>query len=69
MKQQYYSIGEVFRLGLLKNHEGQPYKHKATISKLIGGLKFREKQTAWGLSKEISLAEIERYNKARAVEK
>lgn len=68
MKQKYYSIGEVFRLGLLKNHEGQPYKHKATISKVVSSLKFRQRKTAWGPSKEVSMAEIERYNQSRAVE-
>jgi hypothetical protein len=34
-----YTLGEIARLGLLKNHEGKPYKHKATISNILRGQK------------------------------
>jgi hypothetical protein len=30
-----YSLGEVTRLGLIKNNKGEPYRHKETILKLI----------------------------------
>lgn len=59
---KYYTIGEIFRLGLLKNHEGSPYKDKATVGRVVGKLKYVEKKTPWGMSKQISDEEIEKHN-------
>lgn len=30
-----YTLGEIVRLGLMKNHKGQPYKDKAAILRVI----------------------------------
>lgn len=59
---KYYTIGEVYRLGLLKNHKGQPYTAKATISRVFSKLKAKEKKTPWGMSKIVSELEIEQWN-------
>jgi arginine repressor len=43
-----YTLGEIVRLGLLKNHEGVPYKHKATIARIISTLGLTKTKTPWG---------------------
>lgn len=59
---KYYTIGEVFRLGLLKNFDGTPYKHKATISRIVSKMKLTEKKTAFGIAKTISEDQIKELN-------
>lgn len=48
---------------LLKNHLGRPYTTKAAVSRIVTGLPFKEMKTAWGMSKALSVKEIERWNK------
>jgi len=60
---KYYTIGEIYRLGLLKNFDGKPYKHKATISRYVNQMNFRIKKTRWGEAKEVSEKEIRKFNK------
>lgn len=60
--QKTYTIGEIFRLGLLKNHEGKPYAHKSTVSKIVNKLSPEDKNTAFGNAKVLSEAQIHRYN-------
>ena len=60
-----YTIGEVFRLGLLKNWKGEPYKDKASISRIVSKMKFETKKTAWGMARVVSEKEIHKMNKAR----
>lgn len=57
-----YTIGEIFRLQLLKNHKGEPYKHKATISKIVNSLSPNIKKTAFGDAKVLSEKQIAEYN-------
>lgn len=57
-----YTIGEIFRLGLLKSHTGEPYKDKATISRIVGKMKFSLKKTPWGMAKVITVKDIEKHN-------
>ncbi len=57
-----YTIGEIFRLGLLKNHEGEPYRQKATVSRVVSRMKYKIVETPWGPAKAVSLSEIERQN-------
>ena len=57
-----YSLGEIYRLGLMKNHSGEPYKHKATLSVIVRRLKHRKVKTAYGAGVLVSLKEIERFN-------
>lgn len=59
---KYYTIGEIFRLGLLKNHKGEPYKHKATISKIVNNMDYKEKKSPFGPSKVVSEIQIKKYN-------
>lgn len=37
-----YTVGQIAREGLLKNHKGEPYKHPQTVLKIVQG---------WGLKK------------------
>lgn len=62
MKQTYFTIGEIFRLGLLKTFDGQPYKHKASISNIVAKLSTKSLQTKWGLAKTLSEEQIEEFN-------
>lgn len=55
-----YTLGEVVRLGLLKNHKGEPYKHKATVLKLLKGVK--RTKTPFGRGYAIEQADINRLN-------
>jgi len=62
MKEKLYSIGEVFRLGLLINSKGVSYKHKATISKIINSMSYEIQNTPFGPSKAISERQIAEHN-------
>jgi hypothetical protein len=55
-----YTLGEVMRKGLLKNHKGEPYKHKATIQRLLH--KAKRKDTVWGKGYAITQADIDKLN-------
>lgn len=59
-----YTIGEVFRFGLLRNADGKPYSHKATVSRIINSSGYAVvKKTKHGLAKTISKKNIELLNK------
>ena len=57
-----FTIGEVFRLGLLKDHTGKPYKHKSTVSNVIAKMEYQEVKSPWGPSKLISEEQIKKHN-------
>lgn len=59
---KHYTIGEIFRLGLLKNFDGEPYKHKASLSKIVNALNPGTKKTPWGEAKTLSDKVIKEYN-------
>jgi hypothetical protein len=59
---KFYTIGEIFRLELLKNHEGQPYKDKATISRIVNLMHYKLKKTPFGPAKVVSEKEIKKHN-------
>lgn len=46
-----YTIGEIYRLQLLKNAAGKPYKDKATVSNLLARYPHTKKMTKYGISK------------------
>lgn len=58
-----YTIGEIHRLQLLKNHKGEPYNDKASISRIVNSMDYNERLTPWGRSKVISEAQIAQHNK------
>ena len=60
---KYYTIGEIFRLGLLKTWDGQPYKNKDSVSRVVNKLKYKTVKTRWGVAKALSMAEIDKHNK------
>ena len=57
---QTFTVGQIIRLGLLKNHKGEPYTQKATILKLLQGSK--RVQTPWGMGYAVTQAEIDALN-------
>ena len=63
MKNQNYTVGQIFRLGLLKNHAGQPYKDKATVLRIVRSLYYTKVKTPWGPSYAVHQSEIDRHNK------
>lgn len=59
---RFFTIGEIFRLKLLKNYKGEPYKDKAAVSRVVNKLQYKVKKTAWGQAKCISEEQIKIYN-------
>ena len=57
-----FTTGEIFRLGLLKNHTGKPYQHKATVARIVQRLAPAKVQTPWGMGYAITQKEIDRFN-------
>ena len=64
---RYFTIGEIYRLGLLKNHKGEPYKSKGAVSVAARGGKREQDDTAYGPAYKISQAESDRYNRSHKV--
>lgn len=60
---KYYTIGEIYRYGLLKNHKGEPYKSKAAVSVAARALKKKITKTVFGTAHLISHEEIVRFNR------
>jgi hypothetical protein len=58
-----YTIGEVFRLGLLKNQKGEPYKDKASVRNVLSHYPHKDKQTPHGPAKIYSEEVIKTINK------
>lgn len=58
-----YTIGQIYRLGLLKNHFGKPYGDKATISRIVNLMDYKEIDTPFGKAKLVSIKEINKHNR------
>ncbi len=58
----YYTIGQIHKLGLLKNYRGESYKDKATVSRAVGKMKWTYKKTPWGVSKIVGKDQIDKWN-------
>ena len=58
-----YTVGEILRRGLLKNHKGEPYRNKGTVLKIVRTLKHTKRATPWGEGYAVSAVEIARHNK------
>jgi len=58
-----YTIGEIFRQGLLKNHKGEPYAHKASVSKALSKCEYEISHTPFGESKCFTEEKINELNK------
>lgn len=58
-----FTIGQIYRLGLLKNREGESYKNKATISRIVNRMKFTIVVTPWGPAKAVSQKELDKHGK------
>ena len=61
-KQTLFTIGEIYRLGLLKTAEGEPYKTIISVSVLINKQKYHNKLTKYGMAKCLDNYQIEKLN-------
>jgi hypothetical protein len=62
-----FTAGQIFKRGLLKNFYGEPYKQKASITKIIynminAGAKIEKVPTPWGMGFAVPEEEIEKFN-------
>ncbi len=64
MPNQYFTIGQIFRGGLLKNHKGKPYSHKSTVGRIVSKLEPKILKTPWGTSACLTQQQIKDYNKS-----
>lgn len=59
---EYFTIGQIFRRGLLKNAEGKPYSNKGTISKIVNSMKYKWFETPYGKAKCLTKKQITIHN-------
>lgn len=57
-----YTLGEILRLGLLKNHKGEPYRHKATLSRVVDRMGLEKVPTPYGIGYAVPESKIEEHN-------
>lgn len=62
-----YTIGEIFRLGLLKNYKGEPYTDKSSVAKIVANLDYQTKKTPWGEAKCLNEVQIKTYNQQKII--
>lgn len=59
-----YTIGQVARLGLLKNHKGKPYSQKQTVLKVLhANCALKRIHTPFGMGYAVTQAQIAKLNK------
>jgi len=59
-----YTLGEIWRRGLLKSKTGKPYTHKATVRNMVlQHMKYNRVTSKWGKSFAVSDAEIKKFNR------
>lgn len=63
MRGRTYTIGEITRLGLLLNHNGKPYKDKATVLRIVKTLPHERIKTPFGMGYAVKKRVIADFNK------
>lgn len=58
----YYTIGQIFKKGLLISSGCRPYKDKASVSRALAGAEYELDETPYGMSKRYSEATIKKIN-------
>lgn len=59
-----YTLGEIFRLGLMKDKNGYAYKTRGGISRMLRKhMKFKRIKTKYGKGLCVTEAEIKKFNK------
>ena len=55
-----YSIGEIYRLGIIKNRGGEPYKHRESVAKYLKrkGTRFETLDTPAGRAKLFDIKDL-----------
>lgn len=64
-----FTMGEIFRLGLLKNYKGEPYASKASLVRIIAKLNPIKKQTPWGVANCLTQEQIDSFNRSHLYDK
>lgn len=62
---KYYSIGDIFRQGILISRTGKPYKDKTSISRALSKYTHRILTTKHGVGRGYTMEQIEDFNKAK----
>lgn len=63
MEEKYYTIGEIFRLGLIKSQRtGGAFKHRPNLTVALREISFKEVQTPHGRAKVLSESQIAEFN-------
>lgn len=57
-----FGLREIVRLGLLKNHKGEPYKHHTTVRNLLRVEGIGRVEGVYGLGYEVTEEEIKKLN-------
>ena len=66
-EEKLYTVGDIFRLGLLKDFKGQPYKQKVSVARLVNGQAYKTVRTPWGLAKCLNQKQIDKINLAHTL--
>jgi len=61
-KEQLFTIGDIFRQGLLKTAEGEPYLTKRSVLSLVNKCEYHNKLTKYGMAKCLTMKQIEELN-------
>ncbi len=62
-----YTIGKIYRLGLLKGRNG-PYRAKAEVSRALRGLPYEERQTPHGMGKFYDIDQITKLTEVKGIQ-
>ena len=62
---KYHTIGDIFRGEMLRNFEGEPLKHKASVANVVNRLDYKVIMTKWGEAKALTQEQIDAYNNRR----
>jgi len=62
---EYFSLGQIFKHGMMLNRDGQPYKHRASLSHVIEKLDYKIKKIQGGMAKVLTKEQIDDYNTKR----
>jgi len=63
MEEKFYTVGDIFRNGLLKDFKGEPYKNKVSIARIVNTQTYKTIRTPWGLAKCLTKKQIDKINR------
>ena len=60
---QKFTIGQIYKLCLLKNSKGEPWKSRTTVMRIVNKLDYVTIKASYGTSKCLTKEQIEEHNK------